>query len=257
MARFSLVLVSSSKDVPRSSYAFARVGNGWYRSHTVQMTKSKAETISTNNTLRMPLRQGEDERAALAKTVLRPSVRAALTTQKHSKQFGELDLTSLVDELSEQISAANRGDMRRAEGMLVAQAHTLDALFHELVRRSTANSEAGYLGAAEIYMRLALKGQSQCRAALEALAEMKNPKPVTFVRQANVAHGPQQVNNGPQSPAEASRARESENQPNKLLEQQHGERLDFGATQAPIGADSPLAGVDKLPGSRTPRGKGA
>ena len=31
---------------------------------------------------------------------------------------------------------------------------------------------------------------------MEALAEMKNPHPVAFVKQANIAHGPQQVNNG-------------------------------------------------------------
>jgi transposase InsO family protein len=44
-------------------------------------------------------------------------------------------------------------------------------------------------------MRLALKAQSQCRATVEALAEMKNPKPVAYVQQANIANGPQQVNN--------------------------------------------------------------
>jgi hypothetical protein len=38
---------------------------------------------------------------------------------------------------------------------------------------------------------------------------MKNPKPVAFVQQANIAHGPQQVNNG-LNKDETSRARESE-----------------------------------------------
>jgi hypothetical protein len=52
-----------------------------------------------------------------------------------------------------------------------------------------------YVNAAETYMRLALKAQSQCRTTLETLAGIKNPASVTFVRQANVAHGPQQVNN--------------------------------------------------------------
>jgi hypothetical protein len=37
---------------------------------------------------------------------------------------------------------------------------------------------------------LALKAQSQCRATLETLAAIKNPQPVAFVRQANIAHGP-------------------------------------------------------------------
>lgn len=43
---------------------------------------------------------------------------------------------------------------------------------------------------------------SKLRAPRETLAAIKNPAPVTFVRQANVAHGPQQVNNDPPPPAE-------------------------------------------------------
>jgi hypothetical protein len=41
-----------------------------------------------------------------------------------------------------------------------------------------------------------LKAQAQCRVTLVALAEMKNPRPVAFVQQANIAAGLQQVNNG-------------------------------------------------------------
>jgi hypothetical protein len=75
-------------------------------------------------------------------------------------------------------------------------------------------------------MRLALKAQSQCRATLETLSVVKNPPSVAFVRQANIANGPQQVNNGPPSAADASRARETEIQPNKLLERRQNELLD-------------------------------
>jgi hypothetical protein len=180
----------------------------------------------------------EEKTALLARTALRPNVRAAITAQAWSKQFGELELTALVGELTAQSSAVSKGDMGRAEAMLIAQAHTLEAIFHELTRRAGLNM-GEYLNAAETYMRLALKAQSQCRATLETLATLKNPPPVTFVRQANVAHGPQQVNNGTQS-AEGSRARETENPPNKLLEQQHGKRLDTGALRAPVDTDPPL-----------------
>ena len=72
------------------------------------------------------------------------------------------------------------------------------------------------MNAAETYLRLALRAQAQCRATLETLAVIKNPQPVAFVRQANIANGPQQVNNAPAQPGESSRARESENQQNKL-----------------------------------------
>ena len=42
-------------------------------------------------------------------------------------------------------------------------------------------------------MRLALNAQSRRRATIKTLAEIKNPKPVTFVQQADIANGPQQV----------------------------------------------------------------
>ncbi len=47
----------------------------------------------------------------------------------------------------------------------------------------------------ERYMKLALKAQSQCRSTLQAISKIKNPMIVGYVRQANVAYGPQQVNN--------------------------------------------------------------
>lgn len=78
--------------------------------------------------------------------------------------------------------------------MLAIQAHTLDTMFNELARRSWTNVDGGYIEAGERYMRLALKAQSQCCTTIETLSEMKNPKPVAFVRQANIANGPQQVN---------------------------------------------------------------
>ena len=132
--------------------------------------------------------------------------------------------------------------------MLAIQAHTLDTMFNELARRSYANMGGGYLDAADRYMRLALRAQSQCRATIETLAEMKNPKPVAFVQQANIANGPQQVNNGP--PAEASRARETENQPNKLLEQQRNEWLDAGTAGATASGNQKVEALGALKGTK-------
>jgi hypothetical protein len=216
------------------------------------MTKrSDGNTVkaTANNTLKLEARAGDDTKVLLARNVLRPSVRAGVTTQSFSKVFGELDLNSLIEELAAQVKLTAVGDLGREEAMLVAQAHSLEAIFHELARRAALNM-GEYINAAETYMRLALKAQSQCRATIETLALMKNPQPVTFVRQANVAHGPQQVNNAPQPAADpASRARESENQPNKLLEQQHGERLEPGTVQAAGGADQALATVGEVNGT--------
>lgn len=150
----------------------------------------------------------------------------------------EVSLTDLGLELEDQCKRVSGGDLKRAEHLLATQAQTLDAIFHKLARRA-AHTES--LNQFDTDLRLALKAQSQCRATLESLAVIKNPPQVAFVRQANIAHGPQQVNNG--VAAEAPRAGISENQPNKILEQQHGERLDFGAAGAASGIDSTLEAV--------------
>jgi hypothetical protein len=127
--------------------------------------------------------------------------------------------------------------------LLTAQAHTLDGIFNYLARKAV---HADYLNQYETYLRLGLKAQSQCRATLETLAAIKNPKPVAFVQQANIAHGPQQVNNEAAQPAEASRARETEKQPNRLLEKQNDERLDTGTQGATGFPDSALETVGAI-----------
>lgn len=133
-----------------------------------------------------------------ARAMSQPETRAASVIQEF--QGDSLNINSLVDELRQQVAEVQGGNMKRPEAMLVAQAHTLDALFSSLARRSHGNSNAGYLDAAERYMRLALKAQAQAVRTIEALGELKNPRPVTFVRQANVAQN-QQVNNGTPSQA--------------------------------------------------------
>jgi hypothetical protein len=84
----------------------------------------------------------------------------------------------------------------------------------------------------------------------ETLAAIKNPSSVAFVRQANTAHGPQQVNNH----IAASRAQETENRQTKLLEVEHGERLDIGATSTAIAAHQELETVAAINGTTNARG---
>ena len=90
---------------------------------------------------------------------------------------------------------------------------------------------------------LALKAQAQCRATLEALAEIKNPRPVSFVKQANIANGPQQVNNGSTHAGTHAHAEKSTGTKNELLEHQHGNYLDAGAQGTAGGADTHLEAV--------------
>jgi hypothetical protein len=93
---------------------------------------------------------------------------------------------------------------------------------------------ADHLKASELFMRLALKSQSQCRATIETLAAVKNPPSLAFVKQANIANGHQQVNNGLASPA-----RENVFSTNEVLEPH--EQLDQRTTQAPSLSNSKVA----------------
>lgn len=156
----------------------------------------------------------EINKVVSARALAQPEVQAGVTIQRYNADL--LDVNYLIDELKDQINDVRKGDLSRPEAMLVAQAHTLDALFGNLIRRSQNNSSAGYLDAAETYMRLALKAQGQAVRTIEALAELKNPRAVAFVQQANITTGPQQINNGTVAP---TRAGENENERNKEAKQ--------------------------------------
>lgn len=147
---------------------------------------------------------------------LSPSVHGAAVVHAYMQAPShELDLGALVDALELGIQGLWAGDMKHAEAMLYGQATALQAIFTTLSLR--ANSQE-YLKYSETYLRLALKAQSQCRATLETLATIK-AGPVIIARQANIAHGPQQVNNGvPATNAQTpARAEQLESAKSELL----------------------------------------
>lgn len=158
----------------------------------------------------------------------------AATLQTYAGAGEELRITDLVSAMRDAGDETVAGDMGRFERVLTNQFLTLDALFNNLAQRS--GRQESFKGI-EVMMRLALKAQAQARATAETLALMKNPMP--YIRQANIAHGPQQVNNG----THASAAK-NQNSPNELLEHQHGNTLDFGAAAAPGRADPAMATVE-------------
>ncbi len=189
---------------------------------------------------------GETTERATARGVLRPSIGAAIATHNvYRKSVGGelLDIGALSEELTDQVGKVNGGDMKRMEAVLVCQAHTLDAMFNQLTALAMSQE---YLKQFECYMRLALKAQAQARATVEAVAEIKNPRPVAFVKQANIAQN-QQVNNGTAAPTASDPARENiGTAQNGLLEVSDGERLDTRATGTAGRRDPALEAVDAV-----------
>lgn len=219
------------------------------------MTKSRkappaAKRTGDPNALRVTDDGKASKERRLAEVGLDPAASAAMTVRTFSRNtFGELGVTELFEAIRADADRIKAGDLSGPEAMLAGQAASLNAIFVELARRSALNM-GEYLNAAERYMRLALKAQAQCRATLETLAAIKNP-PVVYARQANIAAGPQQVNND-MMPADAAmpspaRADASESVPNKLLEAEHG--LDLGTPGTAGGGDPSLAAVGTLDGA--------
>jgi len=190
---------------------------------------------------------------SMAAHVLDPQFMAAAVTESFAlREFGPLDLDSLMDLLASAAQRVRRGDFTDIEAMLLTQAHALQSIFTTLAIHAS-RAPNGYKQV-EIYLRLALKSQNQSRATLEALTAMKNPRQVAFVAQANIAQGPQQVNNFPAQAAGG--VPPVANAPNELLEQKHGKRVDAGAPSPAGGVDPGLAAVDAVNGTSDGRREG-
>lgn len=138
--------------------------------------------------LRIKAKSGKSDSSVFAETALRPEVRAAMTMMAQPRKMAGVELSELVDQLSVQQEQTRNGESGLIEDMLLAQAQTLDSLFHTLATKAIEVSDYGYFQGC---MSLAFKAQRQACQALATLAAVQHPKSVSFVRQANV-----QVNHG-------------------------------------------------------------
>lgn len=195
--------------------------------------------------LQVTMQSNETTEQARARVVTTPECLSA-SVLTICQNIDHSQINEMVGELSRQSAAIRSGDMARAESMLLAQAHTLDGLFAKLASQALTTNN---LDVMERYMRLALKSQSQARATLQTLAEVKAPKQVAFVQQANIGNQVQ-VNNGiPERPARTRKKRDAQNE---LLEADNGKRLDGRATGATGGADPAMATLAKKHRTKKP-----
>ncbi len=175
-----------------------------------------------------------------ARINLSSALNAASVIEVYSKSvFGQRqgDLIYVYEELSESIESMLEGDMKKCEGMLLAQAVALQSIFTNLSRKAMSQDN---LKSIDTFLRLGLKAQSQAVRTIEALAEMKNPRSVAFVKQANIANN-QQVNNG-----QSSRAGNFENQQSKLSEATNELLPDTRTQSIASGVNPALEAVGKI-----------
>ncbi|WP_374420938.1 hypothetical protein [Novosphingobium arvoryzae] len=153
--------------------------------------------VAPGETGKLEVEKRTDEKIGrtLARITLDPQTRNAnLAMSFGSQMFGDQlkpDIAESSAVLAEEIQRAMKGDLSLASRIFTSQAISLDALFTDMARRS-GNNMAQYPGAADRYLRLALKAQAACRSTLEALARLHQPREQT-VKHVHVNDGGQAV----------------------------------------------------------------
>ena len=206
--------------------------------------RAKGEPKPTPRMLRVKATEPKKEPRAALLAKLTVDGMLPLTFVSHqfarSTDAEELDITAMHERMADTANAAASGDLSGLERMLSGQAQTLNLMFAELAQRAALNMST-HLEAAETYLRLAFKAQSQSRATVEALGELKNPRAVAFVRQANFAQQ-QQVNNG----APARQTAKPANKQSHLEAPNEWSTLDIGTKATPTRGDSAMETVGAI-----------
>ena len=224
-----------------------------------------ATTKKASNTALQPttVKIGELTPAHKARLAVSPSLNSATVIQAYQGNLmgKDVDLSALIDQLRDTCTEVKGGDLHALEAMLINQATALQTIFTSLSRRAQSQEYQKHL---ESFLGLALKAQAQSRATISALVDLKYPRQATFVKQANIANGPQQVNNGAGAsadPAQYAQARthaeKSEPEQNKLLEADHGqpgEWMDTRAAQAAERSYQAVETVESVNWAKKPRG---
>jgi hypothetical protein len=177
--------------------------------------------------------QSKDE--AIAEKLLKPSSlsSALIESFKGNVQGESIDFVLALGILEKEVLKLQGGDLSKIEEMLLSQAVALEMMFTSLARTAKAQEQ---LLQYETHMRFALKAQNQSRATLQALIQLKQPNQTTFVRQANIAQGHQQVNN---------LAEKITTPQNELLGAESA-KLDTGATPSAKRVNSKVEALDKI-----------
>jgi hypothetical protein len=151
---------------------------------------------NTDNHIMLTHGPDDDPGEVLAKAMLGQNIRhgavaSAFAGRALSKTSESLALMDCAKVIGDRAKDAIGGDLSFASAMLASQAISLDTMFTEMVGRA-ASSMGEYPQAVERYGRLALKAQSNCRATLETLAKLHQPREQT-VRHVHVNEGGQAV----------------------------------------------------------------
>jgi hypothetical protein len=218
---------------------------------------SKAKPKHDPKVLPLTRTPTETPEQARARSALLPSINAVLAIDafKSNLMGDDVDMGTLVESLRSTIKEVQGGDLSRLEAMLLSQATTLQTMFTSVARRAAHQEQLKHYS---VFMGLALKAQAQSRATISALVDLKYPRQATFIKQANVAHGPQQVNNGPAPAGPVAHAKENQSHQTELLEADHhgGTAMDRRTAPATARSNQAVEAVGTVNRPANSRGKG-
>lgn len=191
--------------------------------------------------------KGKSKKEADADFYMNENVNNAIAILAFSKDSKDSEvLVSLADNICDSAIRVYKGNLREAESILISQAKSLDSLFSRFTMLAASNTELKKL---DPLMRIALRAQNQCRATLQTLSEIKNPRQFAYVQQANISNGHQQVNNGV--------AREENNFVQNKLSGGSNELLkDERASQAQCRIDKGMGTMEEINRSKNSGGQG-
>ena len=189
-----------------------------------------------------------------ARLAVTPSINGASVIHAYQGNVigKDVDMNVLIEQLRGTFAEVKGGDLHTLEAMLISQATALQTIFTSLARRA---QDQQYQKNLEAFLGLALKAQAQSRATISALVDLKFPRQATFVKQANIANGPQQVNNGSIEQTD-SHAKQLQTEQNKLLEGGYDtstQRMDTRAAQTAERSYQAVEAVGKVHRAKKPR----
>ncbi len=120
----------------------------------------------TTKTIKIQKQADESVEELQARSLLNPVLRGAITIDAYTINGMHADISTLVSTLENQC----KGDNFDAKEMLIAQAQTLDCLFHNLAYNASLNLSKN-TQAAETLLKLAFRAQNQAGKTLQVLLQ--------------------------------------------------------------------------------------
>lgn len=192
-----------------------------------EMTKKVDKKLETEKALEQAEKRSKIQINCFAK--------AAFAIDRLHGRGSLLDVPTVMQGYIDGAKKITDGNTKEIEQMLYTHAKILDYVFYDALSQL---ADCSMINQIETYANIAFRAQNQSRKTLLALAELKNPRRATFIKQQNNAIN-QQVNN-----SQPTEFKNSGKLANELLEVKNEQRMDARATTSSITVDLNMATVE-------------